>query len=82
MSNYVTPELNRQCAFAEVQLTITADPSDFKKLYQFKNLGGYGVELTQGKARYILNPGEELSLKGEEPKFTQWFFTYDSEFNR
>lgn len=84
MANFITSDFNRCCEAAQVQCCITSDPHDYKTLYQFKCLGSYGVEITHGKATYILNPGDEFELKtnGEEPKFTQWFVYYDRAFNR
>lgn len=77
MSN-ISKEFNRACIAAGVQCTLTADPHDLKKLFQFKNLSLHPV-LVADKAEYILRPGEQFdykSINGEEPKITQWFVWY------
>jgi hypothetical protein len=79
VASYVSEEFNRICTNAGVQCTVTADPQDFKSLYQFKNLSKHKVEISCGKAVYALNPNEEFAYKsmtGEEPKITQWFVWY------
>lgn len=83
MPNWVSEQLNHICKLAGVQCTVTMDTSDYRKLFHIKNFGDYGVELTHGKATYILNPTDEMTLStaGDEPKITQWFVFYDKAFN-
>lgn len=78
MPDYVSKEFNNICWDAGVQCTVTMDPSDFRKQFQFHNVGKHEVELTHDKAVYVLRPGEKMWLKtrGEEPRITKWFVFY------
>ena len=49
--NFITSDFSACCQAAQVQCCITSDPRDYKKLYQFKCLGDYGVEITHGKTQ-------------------------------
>jgi hypothetical protein len=79
MAFRVSEELNRICTEAGVQCTVTLDPQDFKKIFQFRSFSLNSVEISYGKQTYILQPSSTFvfkSLDGVEPKITKWFVWY------
>lgn len=78
MPNYVSEELNRVCTAAGVQCTVTMDPRDYQKVYQFSNQGRETVEISYDKFYAYLQPGHVMELRpGQyEVKITRWFVTY------
>jgi len=83
MPNYVSAELNRICTDAGVQCVVTMDPRDFKKIFEFRNFGYFPVEVSAGKAMYVVSPSETFVYKskdGAEPKITKWFVWYQSAY--
>jgi hypothetical protein len=78
--NYVSEELNRICTNAGIQCTVTLDPKDFKKIYQFKNYSQHHVLVGENKMQFLVKAGDYLEFKvlvGGEPKITQWFVWYE-----
>lgn len=79
MPNYVSEELNSICTNAGIQCTVTMDPHDFKKIFQFRNFSKHSVEVSAGKQAYSVAPEITFvykSMDGSEPKITQWFVWY------
>jgi hypothetical protein len=80
MPNYVSEELNRICTNAGVQLTVTMDPRDFKKAFQFQNFGNDTVKISHGEFYFFLRPTEIKQIKtvdNKDPKITRWFVQYE-----
>lgn len=79
MPNYVSIELNNICTNAGIQCTVTMDPHDFKKIFEFRNFSNHGVEISAGKQMYIVQPKMTFvykSMDGADPKITRWFVWY------
>jgi hypothetical protein len=80
MSNYTSDAFNARCYAAGVQCTITSDPADFKRIYDFKNLGTAPVQVTWGKITATIPVGESFPMKildNKDPLPSAWFVSYN-----
>ena len=83
MAANISKEFNNICWDAGVQCTVTMDPQDFRKQFQFKNLSSHPVELSAERQTYVLPAGGTMDMKtrGEEPKITKHFVFYRQVFH-
>ena len=60
---HVTRLFNAYCSEAGVQCTVFSDPTDFKQLFGFKNVGDRLVRITHRNETRFLEPGESTTMK-------------------